>query len=372
MSNVPGTIPTESVHFAAPVVVGKTHNTWDALTSHFESSLYISTAPQSAVMDSSGALQASQKVKHTGKRTVAKSTSRERRNTITQAPDAQPVFKATSIQQLQQSSALTALTSCCHSHASLIINKYTLNLNHSIIVKDATELMYISLPTPQHYARTPKRRAIVLNYETTDKANNQSGIAHISAIDYLTGETLINASVLLTQPISDYCTRYSEMLGELLTKAIAEGKVLNSWPEARTELWKHIDANTILVGHALRYCLAAIRMQHARIVDTAILAANKVGLGVKRSWSLTSLCSQVLNMAVDNDTNVRNNSLAGALAVRRLVMWWICHPFEISQWADRQQKEWYGRHRIGRTYPYQPEQWIWSVLASTERNPFSD
>ena len=146
-----------------------------------------------------------------------------------------------------------------------------------------------------------KRSAVALDCEMVGIGNkNESEVARISAIDYLTGEILIDALIQPTKPVTDWRTEYSGITEEALVSAVAQGKTLMGWPEARASLFKHIDTATVLIGQSLNFDLVALGIQHERIVDSAILASDAVGPGVKRQWGLKNLCNQLLDIKIQN------------------------------------------------------------------------
>jgi hypothetical protein len=55
--------------------------------------------------------------------------------------------------------------------------------------------MHYALPTPPRFPYLPERAAIAINCDVVDKHYSESEILHISAIDYLTGEVIIDALV---------------------------------------------------------------------------------------------------------------------------------------------------------------------------------
>jgi hypothetical protein len=336
----------------------------DSLALQFGSSLHISTPPPPAAKKPTNAPQSYKNAKTTRKQTRTQSK--------TQTLKGLPEHKRTNNSKNQQPTPLTALASLCHTRASLIANKYTLSTNYNIPIEDATTLLKIPLPTPPHNPQSPKRTAILLNYSTINKNKTESEMTHISAIDYFTSEILIDAVLQPIHPIAAWQIGHMEMVPDDFTPAVPTANILRNWPEARTQLWTHMDAATILVGHALLPCLTALRMQHTRIVDTAVLARETLGPRVGWKWSVGVLCHQLLNIRIQDE----DGYIVHALAVRKLVERWISNPVEVSLWAQRQQKEWFGRRRYARrsdggNLP-NPEYWIWGVLGSMERNPFSD
>jgi len=172
--------------------------------------------------------------------------------------------------------------------------------------------------------------------------NDTSALARMSVIDYLTNEILIDTLVEPTQPVTDWRTKYSGITRQAMATAVLQGKVLRGSAEARAELFKYVDSDTILVGHALQHDLLALGIRHDRIVDSAILAAEAVGKGVKRRWGLKDLSSQLLDIKIQGGDKVGHDSVEDAFAAREVVLWCIDQPNKLSIWGEKKRKGYYG------------------------------
>ncbi|KAI4924273.1 uncharacterized protein J4E92_007354 [Alternaria infectoria] len=172
--------------------------------------------------------------------------------------------------------------------------------------------------------------------------NNASTLARISVIDYLTNEILIDTLVQPTESVTDWRTKYSGITRQAMATAVLKGKALRGSAEAREELFKYVNSNTVLVGHALQHDLLALGIRHDRIVDSAILAAEAVGKGVKRRWGLKDLASQLLDIKIQGGDKVGHDSVEHACAAREVVLWCIEQPNKLRMWGQRKRKEYYG------------------------------
>lgn len=130
-----------------------------------------------------------------------------------------------------------------------------------------------------------------------------------------------------------------------MATAVLHGRALKGSAEARTELFKYVDSDTVFVGHALQHDLLALGIRHDRIVDSAILATEAVGKGVKRRWGLKDLASQLLDIKIQGGDKVGHDSVEDAFAAREVVLWCIEHPNKLRIWAERKRKERYGKSK---------------------------
>jgi DNA polymerase III epsilon subunit-like protein len=252
------------------------------------------------------------------------------------------VPKWTMIPPNRQLAALDALMSCRHSRALLTANKYPRKTNGADVVEDGAIPSF--LETPAYDPKNMKISAVSLDCEGVRVGENGvSEVARISAIDYLSGDILIDTLVQPTQPVTDWCTKYSGITEEAMVEAIAQGKTLNGWPEARASLFEHIDANTVLVGQSLQHDLIALGIKHHQIVDTAILTAGAVGRKVKKRWGLKDVCNQLLGVIIQSHGEAGHDSVEDAFAAREVVLWCIQHPGELKQWGKKQRIEYYGK-----------------------------
>lgn len=256
-----------------------------------------------------------------------------------QIPGTQPKPRWSFIPEPQRAATLAALTLSCHSYTTLAKNKYTSGPGYVKTLGVGVALSLIPLPTPAHDPQVPKRGAVALDCEMVGVGKGESEVARISAIDYLTGEVLIDTLVQPTQPVTDWRTRFSGITKNAMTAAVAEKRVLKGWPEARAELWRYIDSNTILIGQALHHDFDALRMQHWQVVDSAILAKDAVGTGVSRQWGLKTLCDQFLGIEIQNNGKRGHDSVEDAFAAREVVLWCIGYQEELAVWGRKQKEE---------------------------------
>lgn len=123
-----------------------------------------------------------------------------------------------------------------------------------------------------------------------------------------------------------------------MKKAISQGRALSGWSEAREKLWSVIDRDTILVGHALQHDLDVLRMVHTRVVDSAILTRNAVGMN-SGQWGLQRLCKELLSLQIRQNEGGVHDCLEDVLATRELVLWCTQNKAELDVWAEAKRAE---------------------------------
>lgn len=164
-----------------------------------------------------------------------------------------------------------------------------------------------------------------------------SEVIFLSAVDFVTGAVLLNHYVSPTRKIANWGTRIHGITRGDVESATARGEALRGWKGARDAVWKLIDENTILVGHALQNDLDILRMLHSRVVDSAVLAREAVG--ENRQWGLALLCHELLKIDFRDNKRKIHNCLEDVLATRDVVLYCIRHQDELRVWADLKRLE---------------------------------
>jgi len=158
-------------------------------------------------------------------------------------------------------------------------------------------------PSPSPFVT--KRQAVALDCEMVlvgvkgnPQGTNHNALARITAIDALTGEVLIDAVVgTLPHRIINWNSEVSGIHPESYNATLRRGypEAFKSWQAARKELFRLIDKDTVLVGHAMDNDLKVLRVSHARCVDSGILACHawrRAGNRGKRQFGLRDLTWQ--------------------------------------------------------------------------------
>ncbi|KAG5639273.1 hypothetical protein H0H81_004934 [Sphagnurus paluster] len=150
----------------------------------------------------------------------------------------------------------------------------------------------------------------------TTKVNGGMRVARVSVVDG-SGAQVFDEFVRMDPGVEviDYITRFSGITAENLSKAVLP---LTS---IRRSLDKLIDANTVLIGHALDNDLKTLRIIHHKCVDTVVLFPHRMGPPFRRS--LKDLVRENLNSLIQTDSTVGHSSVEDAAATLDLVRWHI-------------------------------------------------
>ncbi|KAF8974468.1 ribonuclease H-like domain-containing protein [Flammula alnicola] len=142
-------------------------------------------------------------------------------------------------------------------------------------------------------------------------------VARVSVVDG-SGKEVFDQLVRMDDSVNviDYNTRFSGITPEnYATALLTLGSV-------RTTLNSLIDANTILIGHALENDLKTLRIIHHRCIDTALLFPHRAGLPYRRS--LKDLVREKLGKMIQmGDATEGHSSVEDASATLDLVRWYI-------------------------------------------------
>lgn len=140
-------------------------------------------------------------------------------------------------------------------------------------------------------------------------------LARLSVVD-AEGRALLDELVRPARPVLDYNTRWSGLTAESLAG------VTTTQEEARARLLGLMRRDTVLVGHSLENDLLALRLCHARVLDTAILfPPGRGGHGAK--CALRTLAQRYLGAAIQQGSH---DSTEDAATAMRLVHHKLAQP----------------------------------------------
>jgi len=221
----------------------------------------------------------------------------------------------------------------------------------------------------------PVRAAVAIDCEMGTAISGDSELIRISAIDYYTGEVLVNNLVEADQELAHLNTRYSGVTWSEMNRALRQGTCLTGKAGARAALWRFVGPDTIIMGHGVSNDLRALRICHPCIVDSflveykivqakkdiekaeAIAAAKeeeelkarmielygdslekdtedaKVPVAPRKKMpkgtgdcALKTLMKKYLATDVQMQGNKGHHSMEDAIAARDLIYWMVCRP----------------------------------------------
>lgn len=247
----------------------------------------------------------------------------------------------TDLEPLEQTLIIRSLLAKCHSRQLLYSQGYNAprTINTKSCVNQGEPHQHHIDPRPTNPNST-HRKAIVLDCEMIETTVCTSELAFIAAIDFLTGEILINSHVTPTAPVTNWLTPVSGITQEKMDTAIAEGNVFVSNADARGALRKFLNRDTVLIGHALQHDLRTLSLIHGRIVDTSVITSEAVfrnvssNMTLPRIWGLETLAEELIGIKTQGGDE-GHDSLEDALTTREILIWcWRC-PDCLKDWAEK-------------------------------------
>ncbi|OQE38612.1 hypothetical protein PENCOP_c008G04305 [Penicillium coprophilum] len=279
--------------------------------------------------------------------TAASSTNDAPSSPTIQPPASAPNFSLaygemehrwTNLEEPEQNLLHKYILGRCHSTARLRCQGY-----EGAKFSDTTSCLKRGEPHQIHnFARlsTNRRKAIVLNCETIKPAKTSPKLAFITAVDFLTGEVLINSYVKPSGKVTSWPTPVGGITKEDVDAAIADGKAFTSNSDARKALKSFMDCDTVLIGHGLHHAMRTLDLLHGRIVDTALVTGEAAFLNfaakheLPRVWGLEQLAREILDIEIQKGPSGQN-SLVDALAAREILIWCLRGPECLRAWAEK-------------------------------------
>ncbi|KAI1541932.1 RNA exonuclease 3 [Pyrenophora tritici-repentis] len=252
---------------------------------------------------------------------------------------------------------------CCNSHVSASVKYCVTTQRHTLRKYKQSDLdrIYQFHMTPPVYAgqnRTP-RAAVAIDCEMGTAKLGDSELIRISAIDYFTGEVLVNNLVEPDLPMQSLNTQYSGVTFDQLNHAVLVGHSLKGKVGAREALWRFVGPETFIVGHGVNNDLRALQREAAlsaqqQLQGVAVLpqgmgvggwgvssstlnnqaapfatAASQVEPKKKKKpkgsgeLSLKMLLKRYLGREIQMQGNLGHDSMEDAIAARDLVHWMV-------------------------------------------------
>lgn len=189
-----------------------------------------------------------------------------------------------------------------------------------------------STPTRWH------RNAVVIDCEMVGVGYSGSALVYICAVDFLTGEVLVDS--LVYPPgiggVTDWRTRIHGIKKEDVLTARTNGTALLGVSGAREELFKFVGADTIIIGHAVRNDLKVLKFQHSIIVDSQVLLSkNTSGMLAGLKDATLSLLGKVIQK--HGATGSGHDCQEDVMASRELVLYCLnpLHDTARNTWGAK-------------------------------------
>ncbi|KAI3991157.1 hypothetical protein MKX01_022378 [Papaver californicum] len=133
-------------------------------------------------------------------------------------------------------------------------------------------------------------------------------------------EVKLNELVKLDKPVADYRTQIHGINAKDLERATC------SLEDIQKSMEKLLSNGVILIGHGLDRDLKALKVDHARVIDTSLIFKYPEGHTHKRP-SLNHLCKTVLGYDL-RESDAPHHCLADAQATMKLVLAKLEHKFD--------------------------------------------
>lgn len=167
------------------------------------------------------------------------------------------------------------------------------------------------------------REAVALDCQMGIASTGDLELVRLSAVDYFTGEILVDRPVYPSEPML-HCTtqpKHSGLSDWQIELARDQGECFNGRDEARRFLWRFVGRDTTVVAHGGKFILMALRWIHEKVIDTFMVErARNHGGGV---LSLKSLA--VVHLGQEPRREEGNDSVEDVKTCRELVHWYLSH-----------------------------------------------
>ena len=170
-----------------------------------------------------------------------------------------------------------------------------------------------------------------------------SALARLTVIDALTKEVLIDALVgVAPYEVVDFKTRFSGITAEEYYPTLKRGPpaAFRDWKAARQALFRYVDKETVLVGHALHNDLRVLRVIHTRCVDSSVISREMRYVEEGRSryflYKLSKLVWALCGREIQRTTAERQGhcSLEDTLATMDVVRSLVENPDCFREWLQ--------------------------------------
>lgn len=168
---------------------------------------------------------------------------------------------------------------------------------------------------------TDERRAVALDCEMGISQRGEAELIWVAAVDFFTGEVLLDSLVYPNVPMRHLSTRFSGVNWRMLRQAKNTRKCLNGRDEARQRLFQWVGTNTIVVTHGGKTDFLALRWIHRQVVDTLEVESRRQGAEAQRT--LSHLATVLLKRPIQKGRG--HDCLEDTIACRDLARWYVDH-----------------------------------------------
>lgn len=159
---------------------------------------------------------------------------------------------------------------CCRAHVSTPGCHSAPTHSLPTTVTPALTTRYQVHPTP-HHSSSPKALAVAIDCEMGTSHDGESELIRVTVLDYFTGAALLDSLVWPDIPMLHFNTRYSGVTGTQMWAAKRDQTCLFGVEAARREVWRYVDADTVVIGHDVKNDLGALRWAHGVVIDSLLV-----------------------------------------------------------------------------------------------------
>lgn len=147
----------------------------------------------------------------------------------------------------------------------------------------------------------------------------ESELIWVAAVDFFTGEVLLDSLVYPRVPMKHLNTRYSGVNWGMLRRAKNARQCLLGRDEARRRLFQWVGPETIVLTHGGKGDFLALRWIHWRVVDTLQVEGRRDGAEMQRA--LSHLMAVHVRRSIQKGRG--HDCLEDTIACRDLAKWYV-------------------------------------------------
>lgn len=160
----------------------------------------------------------------------------------------------------------------------------------------------------------PKRKAVVIDCEMAIVHPRRSEVISVYTVNFIR-EALVNCLVFLAGRVTDWKAEIHGITTTAMSVGKTRGRVLKGCKATQVALWKHVNNDTIPIGHLLQHDLRALRIIHTNVVDMAILT-SEAAFGafpakLRCTLGLVRLCKDSVDLEIRTEKGGTHSALRG-------------------------------------------------------------